>query len=592
MIDFKNHSNWIDRLRTCGAHPAVIVAMLFPILFLFFRAVAAPGAWWGDGQELACAAWTLGIPHPTGYPLYMLLGHAWMKSLCAISPGLDPGRALTLFSTACVALGMALLMPLLHRAASMRAGLPQLHARVLGLGLALMFGFTATLANHATFAEVYPLTFLFVVVLLLIAFDHRPSPHLARAVALGIAFGLAALNHYSIAAWAPLVLLILLRWGRAAGHPLRFAASGILSGAVCLLGYIYLPLRAAANPPLNWGDPSNFERLCWVLSGGQFTQIKITGEGAGSRFIAWIAWWGWQWLPSTAGLATSLLLGLVVLGIAAYGLWLLRRTHRELAAGAAAALLLTALTPMFYTIRDIEPYFLPAIPAAALGWAVAFAEGIVVSRRTWLVALPCVAALLLGVGLFARIDKSADLTPQQWSERTLTALPDGALVITAGDADIYSLWYRQIVLGERPDLTVYGAGFVFSGWYQRYFESAGRPQVPVFAEYRDPPVGDVEGPAIANGALLAGVILPNFAQGRRVFATFADPMFMDLFKPTIAARDLLVERDYLLTQYPSGRPGPVLYELHPNPELAGLTREQMVNKLRWWYTEQQRRSRR
>ena len=36
-----------------------------------------PTLYWGDCGELATVAVTLGIPHPTGYPLYCLLGKAW-----------------------------------------------------------------------------------------------------------------------------------------------------------------------------------------------------------------------------------------------------------------------------------------------------------------------------------------------------------------------------------------------------------------------------------------------------------------------------------------------------------------------------------
>ena len=44
---------------------------------------SAPGVLFGDGGELQFAAWTAGLPHPTGYPLYMTLGWAWSHLLDA-----------------------------------------------------------------------------------------------------------------------------------------------------------------------------------------------------------------------------------------------------------------------------------------------------------------------------------------------------------------------------------------------------------------------------------------------------------------------------------------------------------------------------
>ena len=64
-----------------------------------------------DAAELALAAITLGIPHPTGYPLYMLLGHGWVE-LFAFG---DPGWRLNVFSALCTGGAIALLARLLLR---------------------------------------------------------------------------------------------------------------------------------------------------------------------------------------------------------------------------------------------------------------------------------------------------------------------------------------------------------------------------------------------------------------------------------------------------------------------------------------------
>src|SRR5262252_9322239 len=44
--------------------------------FVAYAWLAAPGMYWFDSQEIGSAAVRLGVPHPTGFPLVMLVGRA------------------------------------------------------------------------------------------------------------------------------------------------------------------------------------------------------------------------------------------------------------------------------------------------------------------------------------------------------------------------------------------------------------------------------------------------------------------------------------------------------------------------------------
>ncbi|HKQ61790.1 MAG TPA: DUF2723 domain-containing protein, partial [Candidatus Polarisedimenticolaceae bacterium] len=43
-----------------------------------FLATSPPTVYFGDGGELIAAAHALGVAHPPGYPLYVVLGHAFL----------------------------------------------------------------------------------------------------------------------------------------------------------------------------------------------------------------------------------------------------------------------------------------------------------------------------------------------------------------------------------------------------------------------------------------------------------------------------------------------------------------------------------
>ena len=74
-------------------------ALLAVALFAVYAAGAARTIYVGDSGELVTAVHILGIPHPTGYPLYVLLGKLWTL----LVPIGSIAFRMSLFSAACAA---------------------------------------------------------------------------------------------------------------------------------------------------------------------------------------------------------------------------------------------------------------------------------------------------------------------------------------------------------------------------------------------------------------------------------------------------------------------------------------------------------
>src|SRR5687768_15634358 len=146
--------------------------LLSVLLFLLFLALyvrtAAPSVLSGDSAEFQMAASLLGVPHPTTYPLYVLLG----KLATLAIPFGDLAWRVTIVSAICAALAVALFYAVIRR---LTAAAPALVGS-LALGLA------PGLWNAATMAEVYALLMLLLVALCyLLVTDRRPTtddPHL------------------------------------------------------------------------------------------------------------------------------------------------------------------------------------------------------------------------------------------------------------------------------------------------------------------------------------------------------------------------------------------------------------------------------
>ena len=89
--------------------------------------------------------------------------------------------------------------------------------------------------------------------------------------------GLGLGNHLTLLLMLPGAAIWLWAGRRAAGRPLaRELLAALAAVVVGLAVYAYLPLAAAANPPVNWGDPRRPAQL-WALISGQVYRGLIFG---------------------------------------------------------------------------------------------------------------------------------------------------------------------------------------------------------------------------------------------------------------------------------------------------------------------------
>jgi len=217
-----------------------VTAFLFPLVIYAFTLCRTVG--FVDAGELCVASRILGVAHPTGYPLYVLLGRLF--SLFPLGAIIVRTNFMSAFFAALSALFLYLTISRLL--ASFETG--QTKARLLALFCACSFAFSTTTWNQAVVTEVYSLTAFFASVLLLLAFsDDERAPLLFAYV-----FGLSLSNHMS-------ALLV----GIPCGIYMLSARGGLsrrlpLMVILFLFGlsiYIYLPIRANQNPLMNWGNP-------------------------------------------------------------------------------------------------------------------------------------------------------------------------------------------------------------------------------------------------------------------------------------------------------------------------------------------------
>ncbi|MCX7670473.1 MAG: DUF2723 domain-containing protein, partial [Anaerolineae bacterium] len=141
---------------------ALLAGLLALLSFALYLRTLAPGLLGGDSGEFQFAAWLGGFAHPTGYPLYLLMGWLWTH----IVPLGDPAWRMNLLSAIWGA-ATAGMFYLLAGQIGMLAGRPGPFVRPAAFCAAALFAVTPTFWSQAVIAEVYTLNAALLVACLL-----------------------------------------------------------------------------------------------------------------------------------------------------------------------------------------------------------------------------------------------------------------------------------------------------------------------------------------------------------------------------------------------------------------------------------------
>jgi hypothetical protein len=304
--------------------PGIIAAVL---AFGVYLMTLAPTVWFIDSGELAAVASTLGIAHPTGYPLFTIIGHIFTLLPISSSEIYNLNLMSAFFCSLAVLMFFFLMSYALHSYSGAqsiaRAATPQPKKNVHSKSAktppkvktdkaisippvilystaamaALVLAFSKTFWNSANSVEVYPLHVFFLVSLMLTflkavfntsrkagdgSFITENKYYLIFAFLLGLSFT----NHLTTILLAP-ACLTLFFYTNLFDKQRMWKLLGFM--AVCfVIGfsvYIYLPVRANMDPIFIWGNPYNLERFYWHVTGKQFSVWIFSAKGSIPAFL-------------------------------------------------------------------------------------------------------------------------------------------------------------------------------------------------------------------------------------------------------------------------------------------------------------------
>ena len=419
-------------------------SLAFILPFVTYLRTLAPTIYGLDSAELTTAAYCLGLVHPPGYPLYLLIGHLFTRL-----PFGNVGYRMNLMSAFFGALAITLLYLLL---------LKLTQRLFVSLVASLFLAYSFFFWSLSVMAEVYTLHIFLMAALVLIVLTWQEQRGSRWLYLFTLLYGLSLGNHSSTLLLAPGLLYWLLatdyRQLLQHKHILVMLTLFVLGLSV----YIYLPLRYAAHP----------------LAVGAM-QIRVTSWRDALEVISARAFWGlvfaYRW-PEVWGqvadylyclwgnfLGVGLVIG-VVGGVIAFQRW------RNLTIALALMYLANAIFFIGYRAGDKRIMFLPTyfIWAVWIGlgydWLLEqvgyLTEGAAAPRRWQGAVYPLFLILTLTalVVNFQYADLSNDWRTYEQAIRIFETVEPGAYVLAASWFEVAPLEYLHIVEQRRPDVNV------------------------------------------------------------------------------------------------------------------------------------------
>jgi hypothetical protein len=311
-------------------------------------------------------------------------------------------------------------------------------------------------------AEVYSLNAVFIALILLFILQimHQPAPAWvtrSQAAIVGLALG----NHVTAIAAAIAWLIVSAVCAPREGRARLLAQRGLWVG-VGLLVYLYLPLRASAHPPVNWGDPHDWSGFWWTISGQPYRDLAfaLPGDLVYERVAAWAALlvqqFGWP----------GLVLGCLGLIYGAPNM----RQFVWVSAGVAAVASIFAIA---YNTADSQAYLIPTYLIFAIWIGLGVDQALGLLSRLHPTAAPAASAAFVvllvwrALSIVPQVDASQDRRAMAYATGVLASAPQNAIVVSDSDLDTFPLWYYHYALGARLDLAMLVDPLLEFDWYRR-----------------------------------------------------------------------------------------------------------------------------
>ncbi|HEX5869573.1 MAG TPA: DUF2723 domain-containing protein, partial [Longimicrobium sp.] len=517
-------------------------------LFTLYAITLAPSTAFWDTSEYIATAHILGIPHPPGNPLFVLLARAWELLLSPL--GLPVAVRINLFS-AFMSAGSAFFWYLVVHRILVAFTENELVRRVGALASVWVAGTAFTVWNQSNVNEkVYTVTLFTIALMSWIAFlwrdhveEHRGQKnrrwHDDNAILLVVfVLALSVGNHLMafLAAPALFVFLVLVKPRVLANARLYPLMAGVAVLGLCV--QLYLPIRANQDPVINEAAPKcesittavlssvtmgryagDCPALASALRREQYQKPPMTQRQAPfpAQMANFFQYFDWQWSRSLTGRDgyfggarfpfTVLFLILGVWGAKEHyardrkSFWYIAVLFFTLSFGLVYYMNFkygyVQQQQMGYPdseVRERDYFYVITFSVWGLWVGVGLTSlwlrliQALGNRRSMVLAASPVMALAL-IPLLTNwkyATREGDYAARDFAYNVLQSVEPYGVLITNGDNDTFPLWYLQEVEGIRRDVTVIVMSYFNTDWYVKQLRDITTPCPTANAALADP----------------------------------------------------------------------------------------------------------
>ncbi|MBI3290675.1 DUF2723 domain-containing protein [Candidatus Falkowbacteria bacterium] len=438
-------------------HNFIMAVLVFGLAMTVYLFTLAPTIYAEDAGELITAAYTLGVAHPPGFPLYALLG-----KLFTLIPLGNIAWRVNLMSAFFGALTVSLLGLILNRLTK---------NKIIAFSFSLVFAFSPIFWSQSVIAEVYTLNSFFVALLTLVLLVWQEKKKNKYLFWFSFFYGLSLTNHTMMILLAPVFTAYILFVDKKIIKNWKLIGGMFLLFLFGLSVYFYIPFRAFQRPAFNWGPIGTWHDVMAHIGRLTYNDFSpLTNQfGKVGIFVSFLAEIYNQFFLPTLLLALA----------GAVYVW---KKNKPLAILTAGIFLFSSLGIIYlrkfgwalgvdYTYRV---YYLPAFIIVVVwmsviaGYLHDFLTATLKNKKEqilkgvkavfYLIILTLPASFL--IANYHDSDQSGFWLGYDYAKNLLDSMEPGSIYYfdgdgsLAGDTEIFSLIYLKTVEGFRPDVTV------------------------------------------------------------------------------------------------------------------------------------------
>ncbi|MFA5804822.1 MAG: DUF2723 domain-containing protein [Melioribacteraceae bacterium] len=453
---------------------SLLASLLVAIVYLF---TIAPSVIQIDSGELATVQATLGIAHPTGYPLFTIIGYLFLKLPLPFTKIFQANLLALVWCALGVLLfiksAFAILINISYEIEPQKKKSKSINKSVViepsekkiflitSVVLSgLILAFSKTYWLQSTSVEVYSLqVFLFALIIHSTVVAYYSEQKLINWIWVALSLALGFSNHMTTLLTLPFVAILFFQKEKFNAQSIKkiFLMLALFFPLVITF-YLYLPLRASSNPKINWGNPVNFENLYRHVSGKQYQVWLFASIDAAEKQLGYFL----RNLASEFGYIGALL-GLI-------GIFYVYKYMRKMFYALIATFIFSVVYSINYDIVDIDSYFLLAYIIFTFFAAYGIFKTLLFLKQKFNNKTAIITALVISLSPlvlnFSKVDQSGVYTFEDYTKAALNSTEKNSIIFSyQWDYLVSPSYYFQTVENFRADVCVIDKELLRRSWY-------------------------------------------------------------------------------------------------------------------------------